>query len=38
MLWATILGSAIASLDGTVVNVALPAIGKDLDATIAGLQ
>jgi len=28
----------MAFLDGTVVNVALPAIGEDLDAGIAGLQ
>jgi EmrB/QacA subfamily drug resistance transporter len=33
-----VLGSGIASLDATVVNVALPAIGKDLDASVAGLQ
>jgi len=38
VLLATILGSAIASLDGTIVNVALPAIGEDLDAEVAGLQ
>ena len=38
VLLATILGSAIASLDGTVVNVALPAIGRDLDADVTGLQ
>ena len=35
---ATVLGSGIAFLDGTVVNVALPAIAKDLDTDIAGLQ
>ena len=35
---ATVLGSAMASLDATVVNVALPVIGADLDAGIAGLQ
>jgi EmrB/QacA subfamily drug resistance transporter len=35
---ATVLGSGIAFLDGTVVNVALPAIGKDLHTNIAGLQ
>src|SRR5438309_11559997 len=28
----------MASLDATVVNVALPAIGDDLHATVAGLQ
>jgi len=38
VLVATILGSGIASLDGTVVNVALPAIGRNLGASIAGLQ
>ena len=32
VLVATVLGSGIAALDATVVNVALPAIGKDLDA------
>jgi EmrB/QacA subfamily drug resistance transporter len=36
-LAATILGSGMAMLDGTVVNVALPAIGRDLGAQIAGL-
>ena len=35
---ATVLGSGIAFLDGTVVNVALPAIGSDLDMSLAGLQ
>jgi EmrB/QacA subfamily drug resistance transporter len=38
VLAATVLGSGIAFLDGTVVNVALPAIARDLDASIAGLQ
>ena len=38
MLVATILGSGIAGLTATVVNVALPAIGRDLDTTTAGLQ
>lgn len=38
ILVATILGSGIASLDATVVNVALPAIGEDLGADVAGLQ
>ena len=32
------LGSGIAFLDTTVVNVALPTIGEDLDAGIASLQ
>ncbi len=38
VLAATVLGSGIAFLDGTVVNVALPAIGDELDASMAGLQ
>ena len=38
VLAATVLGSGIAFLDATVVNVALPAIGQDLDADLAGLQ
>jgi EmrB/QacA subfamily drug resistance transporter len=38
VLLATVLGSGMTMLDGTVVNVALPAIGRDLDAQIAGLQ
>jgi EmrB/QacA subfamily drug resistance transporter len=35
---ATVLGSGIAFLDGTVVNVAIPTIGRDLDAGIRELQ
>ncbi len=35
---ATILGSGLASLDGTVVNVALPRIGADLHAGLTALQ
>src|SRR5215210_2274987 len=35
---ASVLGSGIAFLDGTVVNVALPAIGRDLESGLAGLQ
>ncbi|MGH9228372.1 MAG: MFS transporter [Acidimicrobiales bacterium] len=35
---ATTLGSGIAFLDSTVVNVALPHIGEDLDTSVAGLQ
>ena len=31
------LGSGMAFLDGTVVNVALPAIGKNFGASVAGL-
>jgi EmrB/QacA subfamily drug resistance transporter len=38
VLTATILGSGVASLDGTVVNVALPRIGADLDAGLVALQ
>jgi len=34
----TVLGSGIAFLEATVVNVALPAIGEDLGADVAGLQ
>ncbi len=37
-LVATILGSTIVFLDGTVVNVALPAISDDLDAGLADQQ
>ncbi|HEY7070442.1 MAG TPA: DHA2 family efflux MFS transporter permease subunit, partial [Acidimicrobiales bacterium] len=38
MLAATVGGSSIAFLDSTVVNVALPHIGADLDAAMGGLQ
>lgn len=38
VLLATVLGSSMAMLDGTVVNLALPRIGEDLDASFAGLQ
>lgn len=38
VLLATILGSSIAMLDATVVNVALPRLGRDLDADIGALQ
>jgi EmrB/QacA subfamily drug resistance transporter len=34
----TVLGSSMAMLDSTVVNVALPRIGRDLDAGLAALQ
>lgn len=37
VLAATVLGSSLAFLDATVVNIALPAIGRDLDAGVAGL-
>jgi EmrB/QacA subfamily drug resistance transporter len=38
VLATTILGSSMAFLDGTVVNIALPSIGKDFDAGLTGLQ
>ncbi len=38
VLLATVLGSALAFIDSTVVNIALPAIGRDLGADAAGLQ
>ncbi|NVI90747.1 MFS transporter, partial [Actinomadura sp. BRA 177] len=38
ILLATVLGSGMALLDSTVVNVALPALARDLHADIAGLQ
>ena len=38
LLGATVTGSALAMLDGTIVNVALPAIGEELDAAMSGLQ
>jgi EmrB/QacA subfamily drug resistance transporter len=38
VLAVAVLGSGLAFLDGTVVNVALPAIGEDLDATTSDLQ
>ncbi|WP_020664392.1 MFS transporter [Amycolatopsis benzoatilytica] len=38
VLWTTILGSGMAMLDGTIVNVALPRIGEELGASVAGLQ
>ncbi|CAN5334367.1 MFS transporter [soil metagenome] len=37
-LIATVLGSSLSFLDGSVVNVALPAIGRDLQANAAGVQ
>lgn len=37
-LLATVLGSALVFLDGTVVGIALPAVAADLGATSAGLQ
>ncbi|QBI20635.1 DHA2 family efflux MFS transporter permease subunit [Egibacter rhizosphaerae] len=38
VLATTILASGLAFLDATTVNVALPAIDRDLDAGFAGLQ
>jgi EmrB/QacA subfamily drug resistance transporter len=38
VLVATVAGSGMAFLDATVVNVALPRIGEELDASVAGLQ
>ncbi len=38
VLAATILGSSLAFIDGTVVNVALPALQKDLNATVLDVQ
>ncbi|MFA6115213.1 MAG: MFS transporter [Sphingomonas sp.] len=37
-LWATVLGSSVAMIDMTVINVALPAIAKGLGADAAGVQ
>jgi MFS family permease len=38
VLAATVGGSAIASIDATVVGIALPAIGRDLGAGLSTLQ
>jgi EmrB/QacA subfamily drug resistance transporter len=38
VLLATVLGSAMASIDATVVGIALPAIGKEFNATLGALQ
>ncbi|PZG13494.1 MFS transporter [Nonomuraea aridisoli] len=38
ILAATVLGSGLALLDSTVVNVALPFLGRELEADMAGLQ
>jgi EmrB/QacA subfamily drug resistance transporter len=38
VLAAAVLGSSLAFLDSTVVNVALPTIGKELNTSLAGLQ
>jgi EmrB/QacA subfamily drug resistance transporter len=34
----TVLGSGIAALDATVVNIALPTIGREFDADVGALQ
>ena len=38
MILATVLGSGMALLDVTAVNVALPTIGRQFGAGISGLQ
>ncbi|MDT5021472.1 MAG: hypothetical protein QOI33_1996 [Mycobacterium sp.] len=38
LIGAAVLGSGIALLDGTVVNVALPTIGRDFGAGLTGQQ
>jgi EmrB/QacA subfamily drug resistance transporter len=38
VILATVLGSGMAMLDSTVVNVALPTIGRNLHASLGGLQ
>ena len=38
VVFATVLGSALAAVDATIVTIALPAIGKDLGATFGALQ
>ena len=38
ILAATILGSSMAFIDGTVVNVALPALQSALHATLSDVQ
>jgi EmrB/QacA subfamily drug resistance transporter len=38
ILVATIIGSSITFVDGTVVNIALPTIGHDLDAGLSAQQ
>jgi EmrB/QacA subfamily drug resistance transporter len=38
VLAVAVLGSAVAALEATVINVALPSIGRDLHADVAGLQ
>jgi EmrB/QacA subfamily drug resistance transporter len=38
VLATTILGSGMAFLDGTIINIALPRIGEELGASVSGLQ
>src|SRR3954466_2484531 len=38
VLLATVLGSSLAAIHPTVVNIALPSIGRELHADAAGLQ
>jgi EmrB/QacA subfamily drug resistance transporter len=38
VLTAAVLGSGVTMLDATVVNIALPVIGRDLDADFGALQ
>ena len=38
ILIATIIGSSMTFIDGTVVNIALPTIGRDLDAGLSAQQ
>lgn len=38
VLVGTVMGSGMAMLDATVVNIALPRLGRDLHADFAGLQ
>ena len=38
LIVATVLGSGVAFLDGTVVNVALPSIGREFHAGLSDLQ
>jgi EmrB/QacA subfamily drug resistance transporter len=38
ILVATIIGSSMTFIDGTVVNIALPTIGRDLDAGLSAQQ
>ncbi|MGB6933426.1 MAG: hypothetical protein WBD91_11665, partial [Acidobacteriaceae bacterium] len=38
ILTATILGSSLAFIDGSVVNIALPALQSALHATISDVQ